>query len=373
MLQKWIWQDFKWPAFEWDAGALLGPLSHARQQQGRLLGRMDALESKAFKEAASQILVEDGLMTNAIEGEFLDRESVRSSVARRLGLESAGLRPATRATDGLIDLLLDATHNHTQPLTLERLCGWHAALFPTGYSGIHEINVGNLRGDEPMEVVSGPIGRQRVHFRAPERHRLDAEMATFLDWFNQPPTNDGLIRAAVAHLWFITIHPFEDGNGRIARAITDMALSQDEGTNLRPYSMSAQIHLVRDAYYDALEATQRGSLDITGWIVWFLEQVVRATELSQELLARVLLKSRFWAHFAQEALSERQTKVLNQLLDAEPGGFEGGMNTRKYVSLTKTSRATAFRELNDLVQRGCLRSIGQGRSTSYEVVFDFEH
>ncbi len=342
----------------------------ARLAQGKVLGAARLLDVNLTLEAVAAILVEDGLTTSAIEGERLDLDVVRSSVARRLGLPTTGLPVPTRAVDGLIDILLDATRRHEQPLTAERLFGWQAALFPTGYSGLHAIRVGEVRGDEPMQVVSGGIGRERVHFIAPPPEGLEVDLEGFLGWFNRPPTDlDGLIRAGLAHLWFITLHPFEDGNGRLARAITDMALAQDEQQPMRLFSLSAQILREREGYYIILERTQRGGLDVTEWLAWFLTQVEAAATTAEQTVANTLAKARFWLKHQATHLNERQRKMLNRRLDAGPDGFEGGINTRKYMSLTKTSRATAYRELADLVEKGCLVSTGKGgRSSCYQVL-----
>jgi Fic family protein len=371
MLQNWIWQYPDWPNFRWNAGALAPALARARFAQGKVLGAARLLDARLTLEAVAAILVEDGVTTSAIEGERLNPEAVRSSVARRLGLPSAGLPAPTRAVDGLIDVLLDATRNFEAPLTAERLYGWQAALFPTGYSGLHKIRIGMLRRDEPMQVISGPVGRERVHFLAPPREGLEREVDRFLCWFNAPPTDlDGLLRAGLAHLWFVTVHPFEDGNGRLARAITDMALSQDERQPMRLFSLSAQILRERESYYAVLEQTQRGNMDVTGWLVWFLTQVEAAATAAERTVGDTLAKARFWLRHQATALNERQRKVLDRLLDAGRDGFEGGISTRKYMSLTKTSRATAYRELADLVEKGCLAPTGKGgRSSGYEVVW----
>jgi Fic family protein len=311
-------------------------------------------------------------MTAAIEGEVLDRESVRSSVARKLGLPTAGLQPTARHVDGLVEMIVDATQRCGDPLTEERLRGWNAALFPTGYSGMQQIIVGDWRrSDEPMRVVSGPMGRETVHFEAPPAERVPGEMRRFLEWYAADPDHeDGLLRAGLAHFWFVTIHPFEDGNGRLARAIADMTLARDEGTPLRLYSMSAQIRTEQDVYYDILEQTQRGDGELTGWLTWFAGCLERAVINSDEGLNMVLTKARFWQGHSEVNLSERQRKVINRMLDAGPGGFEGGLTTRKYVDMTRTSRATAQREIADLVVKGLLvRRPGGGRSTSYEIVW----
>jgi Fic family protein len=369
--RTWIWQQPDWPRFRWDE-ARLGPLlARARLAQGKVLGAARLLDAGLTLEAVAAILVEDGLTTSAIEGERLDLDAVRSSVARRLGLPTAGLAKPPRAVDGLIDVLLDATRQHNAPLTPKRLYGWQAALFPTGYSGLHAIRVGELRGTAPMQVVSGGVGKEKVHFIAPPRKGLHEELKRFLSWFNAPPAGlDGLTRAGLAHLWFVTLHPFEDGNGRLARAITDMALAQDERQPMRLFSLSAQILRERKDYYAVLERTQRGALDVTEWLAWFLTQVEAAATAAEQTVANTLAKARFWLKHQATAFNERQRKLLNRLLDAGPGGFEGGINTRKYMSLTRTSRTTAYRELADLVEKGCLRPTGKGgRSSGYEIVW----
>jgi Fic family protein len=368
---RWIWQRHAWPNFEWDDAKLANPLAKARLRQGELLGATRLLDPGLSREAQAQILIQDGINTSAIEGEQIDVDAIRSSVARHLGLPTAGLRAAPRAVDGLVEVLLDATTGYTRPLTRKRLFGWQAALFPTGRSGLHKIRTGALRGGDPMRVVSGAVGRQRIHFEAPPRKGLEAQLGRFLDWFNAPPARlDGLVRASLAHLWFVTLHPFEDGNGRLARAITDMALCQDEQRPQHLFSLSAQIMRNRDAYYTVLERTQRRGLDVTPWLVWHLEQVSLACELAGGTVAHVLAKARFWLRPQGTPINDRQRKVINVLLDAGPGGFAGGMNTRKYVSLTRVSRATAYRELADLVEKRCLSPSGGGRSVSYQIRWD---
>ena len=367
----WIWQHSGWPVFRWDDGDLALVLARARLAQGKALGVARLLDDTLTVEAVAAILVEDGVTTCAIEGEKLDPAAVRSSVARRLGLPTAGLPVPPRAVDGLVEVLLDATRRHDRPLTRERLCGWHAALFPSGHSGLRRIRAGDLRGEEPMQVVSGRIGRERVHFEAPPRAGLERELDRFLRWFEAPPGDvDGLVRAGLAHLWFVTLHPFEDGNGRLARAITDMALAQDERQPMRLFSVSAQLLRERETYYSVLERTQRGGLDVTGWLAWFLAQVESAALAADATVANTLAKARFWLQHQATDLNARQRKVLNRLLDAGPGGFEGGLTTRRYVGLTRASRATAYRELADLVAKGCLeRTDKGGRSSSYQVVW----
>lgn len=366
----WIWQQPGWPEFRWDAGRLAAPLAAARLAQGKVLGAERLLDPSLSLEAVAAILVEDGVTTSAIEGERLDPRAVRSSVARRLGLPTAGLPEPARAVTGLVDVLLDATRHYAQPLTRRRLFGWQAALFPTGHSGLRRIRAGALRGRAPMRVVSGPLGRERVHFEAPPRTGLEAELGRFLAWFRTPPPDMvGLVRAGLVHLWFVTLHPFEDGNGRLARALTDMAMAQDDGQPMRVFSLSAQILREREAYYDVLERTQRGGLDVTDWLAWFLRQVESGADAAEVTVGDTLAKARFWLRHQTTHLNERQRKVLNRLLEAGREGLEGGINTRKYMGLTGASRVTAYRELADLVEKGCLEPTGAGgRSTAYRVV-----
>jgi Fic family protein len=367
-LQTYIWQREKWPALIWDTDGLLSPLGRCRLLQGKLLSKVGGLGLSLDHQAQAEILVEETIKTSAIEGEQLDVRSVRSSVARRLGLPSAGL-PVDKRIDELVSVLLDATQNFDNPLTQERLWGWQAALFASGYSGMHRIKVGGWRdSSEPMRVVSGPIGREKIHFEAPPSEQLDGEMLRFLTWFDTSLGNvEGIIRAAVAHLWFVTIHPFDDGNGRLARALTDMALAQDDKQRIRYYSLSSQIMVERDGYYDILEKTQKGSGDVTDWLVWFLGCFSRAIERSEDIMNGAFSKSEFWKLHAQDQLTERQKKVINRLLDAGSDGFSGGMTTQKYASMTHSSRATAFRELDQLMELGILERIGQGRAVHYEL------
>ncbi len=369
-----IWQLPDWPHLRWNAHRLLAPLAACREAQGALRAKLEiaGLMNSPSSEAAA--LEEDAVQTAAIEGETLDREQVRSSVARHLGLDQAGLRPADRATDGLVQILLDATRNHHLPLTVQRIQVWHAALFPTGYSGLLPIRTGAWR-NTPLEVVSGPVHRHRIHFTAPPPEVLDAEMAAFLTWWAESlPNMDGLIRAGLAHLRFVTIHPFDDGNGRLARTLTDMALAQDEKRAHRHYSLSARIMAQRKGYYDMLESTQKGDTDVTPWLAWFLRQLQDALSTAGLTLNRVLQKAEFWRQHAQTPLNERQRKVVNRLLEAgrteDGGGFEGGLTNRKYTGMTRTSRATAFRELTDLVEKHILRPLpGKGRGTAYELIW----
>lgn len=355
-----------WPKFRWDHERLAAPLAAARHRQGRLIGQMEALGFKVKEEAVLRTLTDDVLKSSEIEGEKLDADQVRSSVARQLGMDIGGLKPADRRVEGVVEMMLDATQRYDQPLTQERLFGWHAALFPTGRSGMHRITVGAWRDDSaaPMQVVSGPVGRERVHFEAPAAERLDEEMRRFLEWFNGDVTTEPVLKAAVAHLWFVTIHPFGDGNGRIARAIADMALARSEGSAQRFYSMSAQIREQRGAYYRILEQTQRGTLDITPWMEWFLSCLTRAIDGAQTALSGVIAKARYWEKLRDVPLNDRQRLVINRLLE----GFEGKLTTSKWAALTKSSQDTALRDVQQLVERGVLvRNAAGGRSTSYSL------
>jgi Fic family protein len=367
-LTHWIWQQRTWPEFRWDSARLTSPLAAARRAQGEVAGIAKLLDAGTDLNAQLEVLTQEGVATSAIEGETFDPNALRSSLARRLGLPTAGLPIPPRSVEGLVDVLLDATRRYEEPLTLKQLRSWQAALFPTGRSGLLEIRVGELRGEEPMQIVSGPIGRERVHYEAPPRDRLDAEMDRFLAWYNDPPAGlDGLIRAGLAHAWFELIHPFEDGNGRVGRALLDRTLAHDEARASRLYSMSARFMEVRDDYYAALERLCTGALDVTEWLGWFLEQFTTAARASERTVAHVLRRARFWLKHAATPLNDRQRKALNVLLDAGPEGFVGGMTNRKYAHLTKTSPATAQRDLADLVERGALVMAGAGRSARYEL------
>lgn len=367
-MTQYVWQRPEWTRFQWKNENILLTMGECRMLQGKLLGRLADLGLPLENHAQMEILAEETLKTAAIEGESLNVKAVRSSVARKLGLPSAGL-PVDRHVDGLVSVLLDATKNHDESLTEKRLFSWHAALFPTGYSGMHKISVGKWRGDKSMQVISGPIGHETVHFEAPPSDRIPNEIRRFLGWWEESRGNtEGLLRAAIAHFWFVTIHPFEDGNGRLARALTDMAVAQDDRQSIRYYSLSSQIMAERETYYDVLERCQKGNGDITEWLTWFLCCFCRAINRSEKLLATVLDKAAFWKANAQSALSERQRKVINRLLDAGRGGFEGGLTTRKYVSIAGVSRATAFREMDHLVELGILKqNPGRGRSASYDL------
>lgn len=359
-----IYEDSDWPNFKWD-GVLLAPvLVEVRHRQGRLLGRMEALGFHFRDEAQLVTLTVDIVKSGAIEGESLDAGEVRSSLARKLGMEIAGTTPSSRHIEGVVEMMLDATQKYAEPLTQERLFAWHAALFPTGYSNMRKITVGAWRTMEagPMQVVSGGIGREKIHFEAPSAHRLDQEVNAFLRWFNAPSAVDPVWKAALAHFWFVTIHPFEDGNGRIARAIADMALARADGTATRFYSMSAQIEAERKDYYQILESSQKGALEITPWMTWFLECLGRALERAYTTLAGVLRKARIWEKINLSAINDRQRLVVNRLLD----GFEGNLTSSKYAKLAHCSTDTALRDIRELLECGTLvQNPSGGRSTSY--------
>ncbi len=363
-----IHEQSDWPRFRWSEGAISGSLAAVRHRQGRLIGRMEALGFDLRAEAILATLTEDVVKSSEIEGENLDKEQVRSSIARRLGLEIGALAPVDRDVEGVVEMMLDATQNYDKALTEARLFDWHAALFPTGRSGMTRITVGDWRGKAagPMQVISGPYGRERVHFEAPDAARLPREMAAFLEWFESEKGIDPVLKAAIAHLWFVTIHPFEDGNGRIARAIADMALARSEASPQRFYSMSAEIRLERKDYYATLERTQKGDLDITDWILWFLACLDRAIAGAERILANVLRKAAFWRAIETQPLNERQRTMINRLLD----GFEGRLTSSKWAKLTKVSPDTALRDITDLVARGILmKDDGGGRSTSYSLAY----
>jgi Fic family protein len=366
-MDQYIHQLPDWPRFHWDTEATTAPMAELRHRQGRLLGRMESLGFSLQKEAELRTLTLDVLKSSEIEGEHLNPEQVRSSIARRLGLDAGGAEPADRHVEGVVEMMLDATQNFESPLTDERLLGWHAAMFSTGRSGMRKIIVGAWRDDShgPMQVISGPVEKEKVHYEAPAAPRLDGEMSRFFGWANDAgDKTDPVLRAALAHLWFVTIHPFDDGNGRIARAIADWALARSENSPQRFYSMSAQIQHERKAYYDILEQAQKGSLDVTPWMAWFLGCLGRAFDGTETTLAAVLHKARFWESHAQIPFSDRQREVVNRLLD----GFEGNLTTVKWATLTKTSHDTALRDIQDLIERGILKKdAGGGRSTSYSL------
>ena len=361
---KYIWQSNDWPNWHFDLAALAGPLAEVSRAQGLLLGRLADVGMALRDQASLAALTDDVVKTSEIEGEQLNVESVRSSIARRLGVDIGTLAPVDRHVEGVVEMVLDATTNCQTPVTRERLFGWHAALFPTGYSGLSKIKVGGWRDDAsgPMQVVSGPIGRQRVHYEAPPAARLEAEVSRFIGWLNVASHEPLLIKAGLGHLWFVTLHPFDDGNGRIARAIGDLLLARADGSPQRFYSLSAQIQRERTAYYDILERTQKGAMDVTEWLAWFLDTLHRAVEQAQYILDAVLIKARFWQRWAATPLNERQLKLLNKLLD----GFEGKLTSSKWAVIAKCSPDTALRDIKDLLARGVLRkSDAGGRSTSY--------
>lgn len=365
-MMMYIYELEDWPNFTWDYETLVNKLAEVRLKQGRLLGRMEAVGFSIRDEAVLHTLTVEIVKSNEIEGEKLDTEQVRSSIARRLGMDVAGIPVTNRNIDGVVEMMLDATQNYDKPLTKERLFGWQAALFPTGYSGMYKVNAGAWRTDSngPMQVVSGRIGRFKVHFEAPPAVRIDKEMETFFEWFNRNEAMDMILKAAIAHLWFVTIHPFEDGNGRIARAITDMALAKSENSPYRFYSMSAQIKIEDKMYYEQLEFTQKDTLDITEWLVWFLDCLNRVFDNVESTLDAVLSKTHFWQKWSNQSLNERQVKMLNKIMD----GFEGKLTTTKWAKIMKCSQDTALRDIGDLVKRGILvKTIAGGRSTSYEI------
>ena len=355
-----------WPNLIWDDEALTAALAAVRHKQGKHLGKMEALGFDLRAEASLAVLTDEVVKSSAIEGEDLDTEEVRSSIARRLGIDVAGLPTPGREVEGIVEMMLDATRNFDAPLTAQRLFAWHAALLPTGRSGMRRITVGGWRTAEagPMRVVSGPIGRERVHFEAPSAERLEGEMTRFLEWVEALSQIDPVLKAGIAHLWFVTIHPFEDGNGRIARAIADMALSQADGTKDRFYSMSAGIEAERTQYYHQLESAQRGSLDITAWLAWFLGCLDRTIEGAEMTLQSVLRKAQLWQRISLNPVSERQRQVISRLLD----DFRGHLTTSKYAKLAKCSKDTALRDIGELLSRGILvKNPGGGRSTSYRL------
>ncbi len=355
-----------WPTFTWEGDKIISLLSTVRHKQGRLLGKLEGLGFRLREEASLETLTLDVTKSSEIEGEKLPVDQVRSSIARRLGIEIAGEVSSNRNVEGVVEMMLDATQRYNLSLTDERLFGWHASLFPTGRSGMYKIQVGGWRDDArgPMQVVSGAIGRERVHYEAPEAARLPVEMRTFIEWFNKVTSIDPVLKAAIAHLWFVTIHPFDDGNGRIARAIADMQLARADESHQRFYSMSAQIQRERSAYYDILEKTQKGNLDITAWLLWFLECLDRAISSSEENLSAVTQKAKFWERHQAISLNDRQRKMLNKFMD----GFEGKLTSSKWAKIAKCSPDTALRDIQDLIEKGVLeKEEGGGRSTSYRI------
>jgi Fic family protein len=373
---KYIHELDNWPIFTWEHEKIASFLGAVRNRQGRLIGRMESLGFSLRSEAILETLTLNVLKSSEIEGDILSPDQVRSSIARKLGLNIGGLIPSDRHVDGVVEMMLDATQNFNKPLTKDRLFGWHASLFPAGRSGMHKITVGDWRTDKrgPMTVVSGPLGHERVHFEAPAANRLNREMTSFLGWFNAKDNTDLVLKAAIAHLWFITLHPFDDGNGRIARAVADMQLTRSDGSRERFYSMSVQILKERAAYYDILEKTQKttddskNGINITSWLEWFLTCLDRSLETTETTLSGVLKKARFWESQASGILNERQKLMINKLFE----GFQGKLTSSKWAKLTKCSQDTALRDILDLVKKGILiKDLAGGRSTSYSLKTDF--
>jgi len=365
-MEIYIHQKDNWPDFIWRSEEFLNQLSEARNLQGRLIGKMESLGFDLRNEALLDTLTLDVLKSTEIEGEFLNPDQVRSSIARRLGMEIAGSIDSDRNVDGMVEMMIDATHNCFKPLTVDIRVNWHAALFPMGRSGIFKITVADWRKDTtgPMQVVSGASGKENVHFQAPDANLIETEMNRFLKWFNENDKIDLVIKAAVAHLWFVTIHPFQDGNGRITRALTDMLLAQSDKSTQRFYSMSAQIRIERKQYYEILEKTQKGDLNLTEWIKWFLSCLINALKSTDTILTKVLFKANFWNKHSKTIINERQKRLINKLLD----GFEGKLTSSKWAKIAKCSKDTAIRDINDLIYKDILqKESAGGRSTNYEL------
>ena len=359
-----LYQSKDWPNFRWEDEILLSYVSEVRDLQGRLIGRMEGMGFELREEAVLQTLTQDIVKSSEIEGELLNSEEVRSSVARRLGMEISGLPDASRDVDGVVEMMLDATQRFKEPLTKDRMFGWHAALFPTGRSGMYKITVGDWRKDEqgPMQVVSGAMGKEKVHYTAPESMKLEEEMQRFIDWFNSDENMEPVIKSAIAHLWFVSIHPFDDGNGRIARAIGDSQLARADRTSQRFYSMSAQIMESKKGYYDVLESTQKGSLDISQWLVWYFERLTEALKATDKTLSKIVIKAKFWELHKNTRFNERQIEMLNNL----QGNFVGKLHSSKWAKMMKVHRDTARRDIQDLIDKGVLSESGEGgRNTNY--------
>lgn len=357
-----IYEQKNWPKFAWDTELITKILGSVRHRQGKILGQMQALGFQIQEETMLKALTMDVMKSSEIEGELLNPEQVRSSIARRLGIEIAGAIPSERNVEGIVEMMLDATQHYTIALTEERLFDWHAALFPTGRSGMHKIKTAAWR-DDVMQVTSGPMGKERVHFEAPAASKVPREMSLFLEWIEKEQNLDLVLKAGLAHLWFVTIHPFDDGNGRIARALTDMLLAQADKSPQRFYSMSAQIQAERNEYYDILENTQKGDLDITPWLIWFLDCLIRSMDQTDETIAKSMVRAQFWETHKETLLNARQQKILQLLLD----NFYGNLNVSKYAKIVKTSTDTALRDLQDLVKKDIIEQLGSGRSTSYRL------
>jgi len=373
----WIWQQPGWPNFTWNHETLATTLREVTQLQGKLLGKIDHIDGAGSKASALDAQLQNIVQSSAIEGEELNVESVRSSLAKRLGVKEAGLSQTTAQTEGLADLLLDATENVQHPLSQARLYQWHRYIFPLAEQGeqpsfvSQQMNIGALRGDEPMQVVSGPLYKRTVHFEAPPREGLEGQIQAFLGWLEGSRENnslDPILRAAKAHLWFVTLHPFDDGNGRLARAVSDYVLAQGEQQSIRYYAMAASIMENRKGYYEILEQTQKGELDITPWMHWFLNTLKQTLEAALLSIDFILQKARFWQCHGQDGLKPEQIKVLNRLLDAGHDGFEGGLSAAKYKGMAKVSKATATRHIADLLDKNCITKLdGGGRSTRYDI------
>lgn len=360
---KYIYQNADWHSFRWCGEKIQNLLLEIKKSQGFLLGKMDSLGFDVKNNALLQVLTENIIKSSEIEGQILDKHLVRSSIARRLGIDIGGETPVSRDIEGVVEMMLDATQNYTSEMTKDRLIGWHAALFPTGFSGMYKINVGNYRTDElgPMQVISGYEGREKVHYEAPSALILEKEMEEFLNYINTDNEYDFLIKAGVVHLWFVILHPFDDGNGRIARALTDMILARSDDSKFRFYSMSSQIQKNRKSYYEILEKTQKGSMDITNWLVWFLENLLIAIQSSGEITNKVLQKAEFWQKNSSIAFNERQIKVLNRFMD----NFEGNLTTTKWAKMCNCSQDTATLDINDLIVKKILKKVDKGRATHY--------
>lgn len=360
---KYIYQNTDWHEFRYVGDKLQNLLLEIKKTQGYLLGKMDTLGFDIKNSANLKVLTENIIKSSEIEGEILNKDEVRSSVARRLGIEIAGEVPVSRNIEGVVEMMLDATQNYTTPISHERIIGWHAALFPTGYSGMHKINVGKYRDDKlgTMQVVSGSIGNEKVHYEAPKAETLQKEMSDFIEYINNSSNDDIVIKAGIVHLWFVILHPFDDGNGRIARALTDMLLSKSDNSALRFYSMSSQIQKNRKSYYEVLEKTQKGSMDITNWLVWFLENLLIAIKSSDEILSDVIKKAEFWQKNSDIIFNERQKKILNRFMD----NFEGNLTTTKWAKMCNCSQDTATNDINDLISKNILKRVGEARNIHY--------
>lgn len=360
---KYIYQNADWHSFRWYGEKIQNLLLEIKKSQGYLLGKMDSLGFDVKNNALLQVLTENIIKSSEIEGQILDKHLVRSSIARRLGIDIGGETPVSRDIEGVVEMMLDATQNYSSNMTKERLIGWHAALFPTGFSGMYKINVGNYRNDElgPMQVISGYAGKEKIHYEAPSALILEKEMNEFLNYINTDNEYDSLIKAGIVHLWFVILHPFDDGNGRIARALTDMILARSDDSKFRFYSMSSQIQKNRKSYYEVLEKTQKGSMDITNWLLWFLENLLIAIQSSGEITDKVLQKAEFWQKNSNLVFNERQIKVLNRFMD----NFEGNLTTTKWAKMCNCSQDTASLDINDLIAKKIMKKVGKGRATHY--------